>query len=612
MRKKIITAIILSVLLVSISVGVVSYISVSNTIEVSLSKRFALARTIANYVEVIINNNFNRLYDVSLSYKVDLKDGNWEPETKLLESAYRYSLFTEGVFLLDKEGREILSFPQRIGYFSDISYISYVNHVFRTGRPIISNVFTISKINKKVIFIMTPLKDINGKIIGIVGGILSPADQLINKLLVSAKLDENTYIEIIDSNEMVVASSSPDRVLEHHDHENSLARMIKEAREGIIECRHGYSSRKKDYKPLDLLVFVPFKFAPWGVVVGQPAKDIYSPAYDLVRTLTILVIVSIVLSLILSVAITRNIINPLSSLTASAIRIAEGDLDTPVQRVGSDEIFLLSKSFDEMRDRLARSLESIKEQNVELENRVALRTQQIRDSRLKIQTLLKKIMYSQEEERLRIARDLHDTILQDISAFLIKLDVCRMQPEKINVEQIDNMRNVAVKIIDTLHTVIKDLRPSVIDDLGLEAATVSMLEKRLNEKGINFFLDIKRPIQSRLPADMEIALYRIIQECIINIERHSQAQNVFVVIDAKADSIDIIIEDDGVGFDLSELMSYPVKDGRGLGIIGMKERAALINGQVNILSKPGEGTRICINAPLTKEDEVVKDKGIDS
>jgi len=213
MRKKIITAIIISILVVSVSVGVVSYISVSDTIEVSLSKRFALARTIANYVGVILNSNFNRLYDISLSYKVNLNDNNWAPEKRLLENAYRYSLFTEGVFLLDRHGNELIAYHEKTEYFSNLSYISYVNQVLQTGRPIISNIFTIEKINKKVIFIMTPLKDIDGSIMGIVGGILSPTDQLLNKLLMSAKLDQNTYIEIIDANEMVVASSDPERVL---------------------------------------------------------------------------------------------------------------------------------------------------------------------------------------------------------------------------------------------------------------------------------------------------------------------------------------------------------------------------------------------------------------
>lgn len=273
-----------------------------------------------------------------------------------------------------------------------------------------------------------------------------------------------------------------------------------------------------------------------------------------------------------------------------------------MDKVGSDEILILSNSFDEMRQRLAASLESIKEQNLQLESRVALRTQQIRESRQKIQTLLRKVIYSQEEERLRIARDLHDTILQDISAFLIQLDICRMQPELITVQKIDHMKDVAVKIIDTLHTVIKDLRPSVNDDLGLEAAIVSMLEKRLKGRGIEFYLDIKGAIYKRLPPETEIALYRIVQECIVNIERHASASNVFVTINADSSDLEIIIEDDGIGFDLTGLTEYPLKDGRGLGTIGMRERAALIDGEVNIMSRPGEGTRVCIKVPINKEE----------
>jgi signal transduction histidine kinase len=381
--------------------------------------------------------------------------------------------------------------------------------------------------------------------------------------------------------------------------------MIKEGKSGILECTHGFSHPNSETKSLDLLAFVPLSVAPWGVIVGQDSKDIFAPTLGLERKFLLLVIIFIGTSIIFSIGMSMNIVRPLRSLIASTNRIASGDLSAPVGNLGTDEILTLSKSFDDMRIKLAESLESIKNQNVELENRVLIRTQQIRESRRMIRHLLKKNISSQEEERRRIARDLHDTILQDTSAFLIKLDICRLQPELVTVEKIDEMRKIAVEIIDNIHQVIKDLRPAILDDLGIDAAIMWLLTNHLQDKGIDYYLDVESPIKKRLPPEAEITLFRILQESIINIARHSNAKNVFVVLEERESSIEITIEDDGDGFDVDELMRHPIEYGKGLGILGMKERATLLEGKLQIYSKPGEGTKMCVEIPLKERVEHV-------
>jgi signal transduction histidine kinase len=233
------------------------------------------------------------------------------------------------------------------------------------------------------------------------------------------------------------------------------------------------------------------------------------------------------------------------------------------------------------------------------------RTEQIRESRQKVEHLLKKVISTQEDERKRIARGLHDTILQDTSAFLIKLDICRLQPECVTIEKIDEMRKIAVETIDNIHTVIKDLRPAILDDLGIVAAIKWLLDKHLEKKAVKYYLDIESPIRGRLAAEVEITLFRVLQEAIINIARHANAQSVFITVNAQDIYLVIIIEDDGDGFDVHELLSHPIEDGRGLGIIGMKERASLLDGTMQINSEPGEGTRMCVQIPLKDQGEHV-------
>jgi signal transduction histidine kinase len=598
MQKKIIIAVILYVVIISLTLGVISYLALHESIERSMRSRLALARTIANYVEVFLNNNFSRLHDISLSGNVTLKDADRESTQRLLEAAYKYSLFTEGVFLLDSHGNEVLTYPPRIEYFSNLTYIDNVNQVLQHGKPVISNVFTIEPIKKKVIFMMTPLRDGDGRIVGVVGGILGPTDRLINQLLQSAKVDKNTYIEIIDSNEVIVASANPSRVFQSHSHNSALSRMILEGEEGTLPYKHILSDPDSAEKQIDRITFVPLSLAKWGVIVGQSEEDIFAPATGLEKKFLFLVLIFIGTAIIFAIGMSMNIVRPLRSLISSTDKIASGDLSAPIEHLGSDEILTLSKRFDIMREKLSESLNDIQRHNIELEDTVLLRTLQIRQGREKVESLLKQVISSQEEERKRIARGLHDDILQDLSAFLIKLDICRLYPDQLNAAKIEEMRSIALTTIDGIHNVIQNMRPSILDDLGLGAAIKWLVDKHLGKKGIHCYLTIKAAADARFDPYLETTLFRIIQEAIINIARHAGSENVFVMLRAKEEAVSFEIEDDGEGFDAHSMLRYTSDGGRGLGLLGMKERALLIDGRLEICSWPGNGTRISLRIPL--------------
>ena len=605
MQRKILIVLILNLIIVSVTLSVVSYLTIHESIDRALQYRLALARVISNYVEVLMSRSINRFRDIARSENIPLHENNWKAEKKMLETAYKYSLFSEGVFLLDKRGNKVLVHPPDIEPYFNLTYIPGVDKVLQEGKTVISDVYTIATINKKVIFVLTPLKDREGRITGIAGGLLNPASDILQNVLQSALIEQNTYLDIIDSNEVVVASDNSSHVFQHHDHGFVLSKMIKEGRSGIVECKHGFSHPNDKVKPTDLLAVVPLHMAPWGIVLGQSEKDIFAPAINLQTEFFALVLVFFFASLVLSIIMSKKIVKPLLSLTSSANRIASGDLATPVGNVGSDEILRLSRSFDDMREKLAWSLDEIRTHNVELENRVAIRTRDIRESRKMVRHILKKAISSQEEERKRISRELHDTLLQDTSAFLIQLDICRMHPESITVETIDKLRRIAINNIDSIHNVIKDLRPSIIDDLGIDAAILGLLSKHLSEKGIHYYLDFKTSLARRLSPEVEISLFRMVQEAIVNISRHAKADNVFITADVGESSLTITIEDDGTGFDVDKLLKLPVESGRGLGLMGMKERAKLLGGQLFVYSRQGEGTKVCIEVPLEAHDEFV-------
>jgi signal transduction histidine kinase len=598
MQKKITVAIIVNVIVISSTLGIISYLTVHSSINRSLQNRLMLAEIIADYIESSLQNNLNRLYDISLSGDVDLTDNNWEPENKALETAYKYSLFTDGVFLLDKHGNELLTYPPHDEYFHNLSYINIVNQVLLEGRPAISNVFTVEPIREKVIFMMVPLRDRENNVVGVAGGVLNPSYPFISQILRSVKIGKDSYIEVVDRNEVVVASHNPANVLKHHDHEGEVSNMIKECRPGIRQCRHGFSHADTGGKNYDMLAVVPLKIAPWGVVVGEAENELFAPAKKLQKNFLVLVIIFIFTSIVFAVGMSKSIVRPLKSLISATNRIAAGDLSKSVGNLGSDEVLKLSNSFDDMRKRLAESLESIQSYNAELEHRVAVRTEQIRKSQKQVEHLLKKVISSEEEERKRIARGLHDEILQDLSAFLIKLDICRLDPGRVNTEQIDDMKSIIVKTLDDIHHVIQNMRPLILDDFGLEAAIVWLLDKHLGSKGIDYYLGVDKFSKKRFAARIEITLFRIAQEAIINIARHADAKNVLIALTADDRWVSVCIEDDGRGFDATEILKHPVESRRGLGILGMMERAALSDGKLLVHSVPGDGTRISVRVPL--------------
>ncbi len=606
MQKNIIIAITLQVILIASTLGIISYITINESIDRLLTSRLALARIISNDVEVFINNNLNRLYDISLSGKIDLKDDDLEAEKKMLETAYNYSPFTEGVFILDKHGNEILAYPPHVEYFTNLTHIAIVNQVLRLGKSVISNVYTVERTKQKVIFMIVPLWDSEGNVDGIVGGILSPTSHSINQLLHNTKIGENSFIDIIDSNEVVIASNNPLRVLHKHDRNLELGRMIREVESGIVECKDGCYPDDKSTKGTDeLLAFVPLAVAPWGVIIGQSKKEIFTPAISLRNKFILLVLIFVGTSIAFSFGMTKNIVIPLRRLIMSTDKIASGDLSTPVGNLGSHEILMLSKSFDTMRHKLAESIERVHMQNIELEDRVAVRTREIIESREKIEQLLKKSIDTQEDERRRIARELHDTILQDMSAILIKMDTIKLHQRVLDTEAIDDIMIIMMNTIDNVYAVIKDLRPSIIDDLGIEASINWLLDKHLEKKGINYYVVNKFPVKRRFSQEIETTLFRILQESIVNVSRHSNAMNVFVTLEGSESHIAISLEDDGDGFDIQDLNSYNVEDGRGLGILGMKERALLVDGGFDIQSKPGGGTKVSIRIPLKAQGRYV-------
>lgn len=230
------------------------------------------------------------------------------------------------------------------------------------------------------------------------------------------------------------------------------------------------------------------------------------------------------------------------------------------------------------------------------------------------QTLLARAITIQEEERKRIARELHDDTGQSLTALSLNMQAISEMMEMSNEENDDikallkRTHSIAVHAGGELTRLIRELRPTLLDTLGLSAALRNLAESNLASRGIEVTTEFKG-LEKRLPTEMELALLRITQEAINNIVRHSEAKKAAISLERNDKECILCVEDDGKGFDVGLIKSID-PTGRGAGLFGMKERVTLVGGKCAIDSQPGKGTKIVAKVPIPGSTNNAKDKSV--
>ncbi len=290
-------------------------------------------------------------------------------------------------------------------------------------------------------------------------------------------------------------------------------------------------------------------------------------------TLTIIGVSTI--GILVAVLLTLILTRPIHELVQATQEIAKGNFAIRVKRWANDELGELADAFNHMSERLA-TAEHLRRE------REWLRRQ-----------LLEKVIASQEEERRRIARELHDSTSQNLTSLIVGLrmmeESCRECPVQSKAKE---LRAIASHTLDEVHEISLRLRPRILDDLGLKAA----LERLASEWEARYKIpvDVAIRLNERLPGTVETAIYRIVQEALTNIVRHAQAHSASILVERRGNVLRAIIEDDGIGFDPQTRLGE-----HHLGLLGMRERAELLGGKLVIESARGAGTSLLIEIPLS-------------
>ncbi len=276
-------------------------------------------------------------------------------------------------------------------------------------------------------------------------------------------------------------------------------------------------------------------------------------------------------------SLSRGIVRSLRQLREGARRIAQESLADRIPPPPEPEFAELAETLNEVMVTLART-------RAERSRLQAERVTLLRER-------LAQVVQAQEDERARVSRELHDQSGQALTALKYGLNhLSRLCPEEPARKEIERLLELATAAGRQISALARDLRPAVLDDLGLVAALRGYCREYTEHVGIPVEI-AAWPTLPRLGPQTETTMFRVIQEALTNVAKHSEAQNVWIELSQSSDSVLVQIRDNGRGFDPESVRS-------GLGLTGMRERVALIGGEVQIVSRPGGGTVINLTVPV--------------
>jgi PAS domain S-box-containing protein len=215
--------------------------------------------------------------------------------------------------------------------------------------------------------------------------------------------------------------------------------------------------------------------------------------------------------------------------------------------------------------------------------------------------LRRELLHAQEEERRRIARELHDQMGQNLTALNLGLKALQeADPRSSTLKRlVPPLQDLAAQTARDLHRVALELRPAALDDLGLANALRSLVESWSARCGIAADLEPGQYAARGVPSDIETTLYRIVQEALNNVAKHSGARHVSIILRHTSSHAQVIVEDDGRGFDAESTLHAAKVRGR-LGLVGMRERLVLVGGALEVESAPGRGTTLLVRVPIPR------------
>jgi signal transduction histidine kinase len=341
---------------------------------------------------------------------------------------------------------------------------------------------------------------------------------------------------------------------------------------GIVEAlvrREGFAIVQGDGGPL-LVSYAPVRGSPWTVVVREPVQDLIGPLLRFPSLVPAIAVGAGLLSLLILFFGWRTIVRPLQQLSGATEAVSWGEygsIERPVRGV------------QEIRD---------------LQDALGDMVQRIRGYEAGVRDYLSAVTRGQEIERARLARELHDGPVQDLIALGQRAEMAQRWVERGQSDRahaaLTELRQTERDTVSELRRIISALRPIYLEDLGFVPALEMLVRQHADLTDAKLHLERHEPI-CRLPSEIELAAYRVVQEALRNAIRHAQAEHITVHVQCRPDMLQLTVTDDGVGFVFPD-QPQDLTGGGHFGLLGMQERIAQLGGTFQIDTAPGRGTRV--------------------
>lgn len=566
-----------------------------------LEEQLVIAQMAAAQIDLFLQQSLSELDQARRFADFDPRGASMAEELHVLAHTYgRVEMFAPGVAFLDSEGVVVLSEPADLyPAGSDLSGLPHVAEALETQESTISTPFRSPLTDRPVAAVTVPIFE-GTELLGLLSGLIDlrgPA--VIDPLERAAELGHTGHAILVDSEGQTLASTFNRPFLAPGEHA-SFYRAALNSEQPLVETVI-LEPAAGDQTPggHHVMAFASLGRAPWGVAVGGDSEEVFSAVQQLRSGLILLGSAALLAIWAATLLGTRRLVKPVQRLTDAAQRIAEHGLETPLHVTEGGEIGAMAEALERMRTLLLANIQELASWNETLEDRVAGRTKELRRHQVLVQRLLRRAINAQEEERARLARELHDDIGQMLTAVQLNLDHLSTLPlsnAAAHEGQLARTRELTDRALADLRRIIAAVRPGILSELGLLPALEWVADRTLRHAGLSVTIEGNLH-DGRLPDEVETLLFRIAQEAMGNVARHSQAEQLRVDVQQQDGSVTMTIADDGRGFDPSAVHSREDIAG-GLGLAGMVERAALVGGQVAVESAPGEGTTIRVVVPV--------------
>ncbi len=574
--------------------GFLAVRTINQSKDVALEERLRLAETTAQSVDALLEHTTRQLEAAAALPTADAS----RSEQEQMEAVYEVLGTFQVLVRLDGDGEVMWAVPSALesqGWA--LANEPRLLRAIQSDQTSVLQLTSSDDAHPPVAVIVAPMHDGDGILDGFLAGELHLSHAGLD-LVPLPEQEKTVHAEVIDGRGYIIAHSGED-IYEPEEHAEILTDFIAKGESGTTIHHVGGG--------LDHVVaYYPLQTLPGGVVVEQIEDEALALPQDMQRTMLIYGLGALVVASGAAWFHAHTVVRPIRQLTGDAARMASGDLEKPIAATREDEIGALARRFDEMRVKLRASLEERTRWAEELEDRVRERTREVEERNRELEALnrvrrqlLARTISAQEEERKRLARELHDDSAQTLTALLMTLktaeDALASSPHDAQ-RGLAKGRSQVDMALREIRKAIMDLRPTALDDLGLASAARWYADETLSPLGVKVSVEISGD-EVRATGTAATAIFRIVQEAVSNIAKHAQAKNARVSLEFRKSEVLVLVEDDGQGFDPDSL-KLPQDSGRGLGLLGMRERAELFGGTVEIESSPGQGARIRVRVPL--------------